>query len=459
MATPTDRLVERCVTATAPTGAVRDRLGRHLLDTVGVALGAGAHADSTPTFEAAAKTLADGAAGPATVWTTGERRPAGVAALVNGALAHSLDFDDTHRESSLHPGAPVVPAALAVAEREDASVARLFTAIDAGYDVACAVGEAVGPDAHYDRGFHGTATAGTFGATAAAGIVAGLDREQFAAAFGTNGSQAAGSLQFLANGAWNKRLHPGLAARRGITAVDLATAGFEGATEPLAGDDGLLYAYSGDPDPAAVATVAESHAVTETSLKPYPCCRYTHPALDALVDIAGTVDTTAVESIRVELPQPGVRLTGDPIEAKRRPDNFVDCQFSMPYGAAVALTTGQAGFGAYHGCLDQLDDPAFRRLLDATEVTTTPAVAEPFPERWAARVVVAADEHHERFVDIARGDPERPLDWAAVETKVHDVASHLPRATRDHLVAAARDPASVDALVTPMRADVQAADD
>ena len=464
---PTERLVSRCLAARDGSldAEVADRLKRHLLDTLGVMVGASAHAESSPPFAAGVDRLAAGGSGEATLLPDGDTRPAEHAALRNGIYAHSLDFDDTHRESSLHPGAPVVPATLAMAEREGTSADRFLAAVDVGYDVACGLGRAVTPDAHYDRGFHITATCGTFGATAAAGVVAGLSREQLAHAFGLNGSQAAGSLQFLANGAWNKRLHPGLAARRAVTAVTLAQAGVVGAAAPIEGDNGFFVGYTDEPNPAALADLEDRHAVLETGLKPYPCCRYMHPALDAVIDIAAEVDPDAVEAVRVELPRSGVKLTGDPIERKRRPDNFVDCQFSMPFGVAVGLSRGQAGLEAFLEAQPDLDDPNLRRLMDATTVETTDAVQDPFPERWAARVVVDADgTTHERFVDEARGEPENPLSWDAVEAKFDTLAegAGLSSADRERAVTVVRslEDHAVDDLVSALSASVEArADD
>ena len=413
-------------------GNVRSQLQRHLLDFLGVSLGARAHAGSTPAFEGAIAILAgsgsgrsggsgSGRDGEATLLTDGSRGPAEHAALANGALAHSLDFDDTHRVSSLHPGAPVIPAALAVAEREGASTDELLRAISAGYDVACTVGEAINSDSHYDRGFHVTATCGTFGATAAAGLLAGSGSEGIESAFGVNASQAAGSLGFLENGAWNKRLHPGLAARRAVLACALAESDFRGAARPFEGEHGFLQGYSDDPDPETFERVGEPPAVTETALKPYPCCRYMHPALDGLREIGAGVDPGEINSITVSLPKPGVTLTGDPIARKRRPGNFVDCQFSMPFGAALALTEGEADLPAFLAAQDRLDDPGLRELMDATEVVRTEEIAERFPGQWAARVVVETcgegSRDHDRLVETARGEPEDPLDWGGTIEK------------------------------------------
>jgi 2-methylcitrate dehydratase PrpD len=434
--TPTEVLVDHALAVDydAIEPDTRDRLRRHVLDTLGIVVGAREVAASSPSVLEGCERLAG--AGDEATTAAGDRRPAADAALLNGALAHSLDFDDTHRGSSLHPGAPVIPAALAVAEREGADARRFLEAVHAGYDVTCAVGRAVNPDAHYERGFHVTATCGTFGAAVAAGVAAGLDRDGLLNATGVAGSQAAGSLQFLANGAWNKRLHPGLAARRGVEAATLAAAGFEGAADPLGGADGFFRGYSGDPDPDAVRDVGDRDAVMETALKPYPCCRYMHAALDALVDLSATLGPADVERMTVDLPGPGVRLTGDPIDRKRRPANFVDCQFSMPFGAALAIDRGAADLIAFLDAQDDLGDPALRALMDATEVTTTDAVSGLFPEKWAARVVVETDEGRiERTVEIARGEPEDPLDWPAVEAKFADLldAAAVPDAASDRL--------------------------
>jgi 2-methylcitrate dehydratase PrpD len=436
---------------------VRDRLKQHLLDFVGLTLGGNEHAVSSQSLLNAMETLAGGyEGGEATVLPTGEQRAAEHAALLNGAFAHSLDFDDTHRASSLHPGAVVIPVALAVAEREGADTNRLVAAIDVGYDVACAVGRAVNPDAHYNRGFHITATCGTFGATAAAGVVASLGEEEFANAFGVNGSQAAGSLQFLANGAWNKRLHPGLAARRGVLALALAENGFEGATEPLDGEHGFFRGYTDEPNFDEFEHIGK-HAVLETSLKPYPCCRYMHAALDGLLDLADEVALDEVESVTVDIPQAGVTLTGEPLAAKRRPSNLVDCQFSMPFGVALALTEGDAGLDAFLDAQPRLDDSRFHRLMDATEVVTTDAVQSVFPERWAARVVVQSNNEHERFVDAATGDPENPLGWDGVTEKFVELATSAgaTRETVDEITDTIHtlDERSVDDLVTATRMD------
>ena len=421
----TERLAEFCAEADSrptPTEA-SSPLERHLLDWAGLVVGAHEHAGSTPSVLGALGAMGS-ETGPSTVLATGERTAPDRAALVNGTLAHSLDFDDTHRASSLHPGAPVISAAVAVAEAEGASTEGLLRAIVLGYDVTCALGRAVNPEAHYDRGFHITATCGTFGATAAVGHLLDLDTEGFVSAFGVNGSQAAGSLQFLDNGAWNKRLHPGLAASRAVLAGSLAASGFRGATRAIEGRHGFFAGYTDDPDLALLSGIEPGAAVRETAIKPYPCCRYIHGAIDGLLEIGREVDAAGVESVEIDLPRSGVALTGEPIEAKRSPENFVDCQFSTPFAAALALSRGDAGLRAFLEAQSDLDAPALVRLMDRVEVETTDRTASRFPETWAAGVVVETKgDRYERFVEHASGEPENALSRERVEAKFRELVT------------------------------------
>src|SRR6201746_103140 len=219
------------------------------LDFLGSAVRARRDAESTPSLLRMLEALALDGRGEATVFGDSKTWTPAVAALLNGALGHSLDFDDTHADSSLHPSAPVVPAAFAVGEITGASGRDVLTAIVAGYEVCCRLGTARAPTSHYARGFHPTATAGTFGAAAAAAKLYGLSAEQIVAAFGVSGSQAAGSLQFLVNGAWNKRYQVGAAAMNGVIAATLARNDFVGSSESVEGKHGLLVGYSDDAHP------------------------------------------------------------------------------------------------------------------------------------------------------------------------------------------------------------------
>ncbi|WP_026381392.1 MmgE/PrpD family protein [Afifella pfennigii] len=335
-------------------GEAAERAKALALDLLGSAVRARAEADSTPALFSAVKALglAPEWCGECCASVAGDEHlyPPLTAALLNGALGHSLDFDDTHAASSLHPSAPVVPAALAAAEMVEAEGESLIAGIVAGYETACRLGMALDPAAHYARGFHPTATAGTFGAAAAAARVFGLAQEGVAAAFGVAGSQAAGSLQFLANGAWNKRYQVGAAAMNGLMAATLAREGFLGAAEAIEGKHGFLKAYSDGAEPArAVAGLGETWETLNIAVKPYPTCRYTHAALDALLQLRAEAGLRAVdiEKVQVGLHGNGIALTAEPVEAKRRPGSIVEGQFSMPFVGAVALLEGGFSWDDY----------------------------------------------------------------------------------------------------------------
>ena len=396
---------------------VIDYAKRLLLDTAGIAVGAEPRAASSASFFEGIRALDSGSGG--TVLATGESMAPEYAAFLNGAMAHSLDYDDTHRASSLHPGAPVLPAALAAAERVDASGAELLTGLVVGYEITIRLGMAVDPESHYDRGFHMTATCGTFGATAAAGSVLGLDADTIASAMGLNGSQAAGSLQFLENGGWNKRAHPGLAAHRALLSLSLAEAGFAAANEPIEGARGFLQGYSDDPHPDLVtAGLGEEWETLRTGLKPYPCCRYMHNALDQLLEIAANEDVSPdeVESVRVLMPAAGVSLTGNPTNTY--PQSFVDGQFSMPFGAGLAFARRSATVDDFIDEIDGGVSDEVRRIIDRTTVESGGWVAEAFPEKWAVEVTVeTVDGTHTRESDFARGEPENPMTWEEVVEK------------------------------------------
>jgi 2-methylcitrate dehydratase PrpD len=329
-----------------------------------------------------------------------------VAALLNGALGHSLDFDDTHADSSLHPSAPVVPAALAAGELVGASGREVLTAIVAGYEVCCRLGNALDPTSHYAKGFHPTATAGTFGAAAAVAKLFKLSPDQIVSAFGVSGSQAAGSLQFLVNGSWNKRSQVGAAAMNGVIAGTLAREGFKGAIEAVEGKHGLLVGYSDDAKPAAAtAGLGEVWETMKVGVKPYPSCRYTHAALDAMIAIKEELKLAPgqIESVEVGLHRNGITLTADPPEAKRRPKSIVDGQFSMFFTGAVALDQGQFGWDDYA----RLKDPALAAIADRINVVRDERL-EGRQHPFGAHVRIKSNGSViERMVDDPSGEPNR----------------------------------------------------
>jgi len=376
-----------------------------MTDFAGSVLRAADDCDSSAVILRMVERLGLGGDGICTVLGVKRRYGAAAAALLNGAFGHSLDFDDTHADSSLHPSAPVVPAALAAAELTGASGADLIASIVIGYEVCCRLGMALDPTAHYARGFHPTATAGTFGAAAAAGRLLGLNSEQMEAAFGVAASQASGSLQFLENGAWNKRYQVGEAAMKGLMAATLAADGFIGAKAALEGKHGFLKGYSDSAVPGRA--IADFGVVWETmriGVKPYPACRYTHAAIDGILALCRdqVLKPQDIERITVGLHRNGIALVGAPIETKRRAKTIVEGQFSMPFAAAVAIQRGQFGWDDY----DLLGQPMTDALSDRVTVRQDDSLEGLDHPFGATLEVVAMGTIHRLRVSDPSGEPD-----------------------------------------------------
>ena len=405
-----------------------------VLDLVGNIIRARHDAESTPPLLAAARALGLAAGNAGVFGDSARYGPAG-AALINGVLGHSLDFDDTHAAGSLHPGCPVIPAALAAGEIAAASGADVLAAIVAGYEVTCRVALALPAGDHYQRGFHPTATCGAFGAAAAAARVFGLDAERVASALGIALSQSAGSLQFLANGAWTKRFQVGWAAMAGLTAATLAREGFKGAAEALEGRHGFLHAYAPSPVPErAVERLGREFELMATAVKPYPSCRYGHAGIDAALALRAEHDLRPeeIEEVTLGLSRSGMLLVGEPAAKKADPQNVVDGQFSGPFVIATALATGAMGWDSY----GHLQDPVIRALLPKIRCEHDPEIEAEFPANMSANLAVRArGQTFRRKVVVAKGEPANFLTEAELRAKFADLTDAVLGAERARTLA------------------------
>src|SRR6201987_2768849 len=410
---------------------VLDRAKVLTLDFLGSAIRARRDAESTPSLMKMLEALELDGKGESTVFGDNKTWPPAVAPLLKGALGHSLDFDDTHADSSLHASAPVVPAAFAVGEMVGASGRDVLTAIVAGYEVCCRLGNALDPTSHYARGFHPTATAGTYGAAAAAAKLYGLSEAQIISAFGVSGSQAAGSLQFLVNGAWNKRYQVGAAAMNGVIAATLGRNDLVGSTEAIEGKHGLLVGYSDDAHPdKAVAGLGSTYETMKIGVKPYPSCRYTHAALDAIIAMRREHNLTPDQVKRVEigLHRNGITLTGD-APTKRHPTSIVGGQFSMFFTGAVALDQGSFGWDDY----ERLGDAAIDTLADKFDRVRDERL-EGRTHPFGARVSITTDDGvHERLYPDPSGEPDSFPDVAAMQQKFLPLARPVLSKRADQL--------------------------
>jgi 2-methylcitrate dehydratase PrpD len=298
---------------------------------------------------------------------------------------------------------------------------------------------ALQPAEHYARGFHPTGTCGAFGAAAAAGLLLGLDAEGVCRALGIAGSQASGSMEFLADGAWTKRLHPGWSACAGLHAAALAEAGFRAPASIVEGRFGFLHAYSGAATTAPLARDGDAFELMRTGVKPHACCRYMQAPIDAALAIraAHRIDPEAVARIEVGLVSAGFPIVCEPAEAKRRPRSVVDQQFSLPFGMAVALARGAASPAEFVPATS--DDPAVAALMDVVVAVRDPALDAQYPRVWPAwvRITLRDGRRLAEHVTHPLGDPENFPDETALETKFRTLARRaLPEGTVERLVAA-----------------------
>ncbi|MCY4311320.1 MAG: MmgE/PrpD family protein, partial [Rhodospirillaceae bacterium] len=377
-----------------------------IFDTIGIALRARWDAASTDSLIRAVDRL--GMRGEtATVIGDSHRYTAAGAALINGALAHSLDFDDTHARGSIHASAPIVPAALAVAEEVGANGKQVIAAVVAGYEIQIRLSLALGPSDHYNRGFHPTATCGAFGAAAAASRIMGLSADQIDSAFGICLSQTAGSMQFLHDGAWTKRSHVGHAAMCGLVAATLAAEGYVGPSEAFEGRAGFFRSHAPNPEPTrAAAGLGEVWETMEIAVKPYPSCRYGHAPIDGLIALREEygIKPHEIEKVKVGLSKTGLDIIGEPLADKQKPISIVDGQFSLPFVAAAALIEGGLGWDDYETLLANDNHKA---LWPKVEAVVDPEVEAEFPDNMAARVQVATkDGVFEKYIQSPRGEPD-----------------------------------------------------
>lgn len=399
---------------------VASRASLLVTDLIGCIVRAQTESPAAPALYSAAKALGM-SEGQHRVF--GDRRTHGAAgaAFLNAALAHALDFDDTHAAGTLHPGAPVIPAAFVAAEMCGATGADLIAAIVAGYEVMCRIAVSLPAGDHYARGFHPTATCGVFGAAAAAGRIFGLSPAGIEAALGIALSQSAGSLQFLVDGAWTKPFQVGWAAMGGLSAAVLARDGFRGPTEAIEGRHGFLQAYAPEPDPSRVVEdLGTRFEMMATGIKPYPSCRYGHAGIDAVLALRREHDLRPqdVETITYGLSRAGLLLVGAPIESKRNPQNLVGAQFSAPFVLSAALATGTLGWDSYQ----LIDDPEISALMQRVECVHDPEIEAEFPANMSGRITIRArGERFAQKVVVPLGEPTNFLDQTALLAKFENL--------------------------------------
>lgn len=350
------------------------------------------------------------------------RASASAAALANGVASHILELDDVHKGSTLHAAAPIIPAALAVAEREKASGKDFLLAVVLGYDAAFRIGEAVNPS-HYFY-WHPTGTVATFGAAIAAGSLLKLSSEQMLNALGGAGTQASGLWEFNADGAMSKHLHPAKAAFNGIVAADLAKLGFTGASRILEGERGFFQATSENPDPTRVTDrLGEHWKITENCYKLYSCCGHTHSTIDNVLDFRQHQEWEADEAVAlIDDIQIETYASGYEIVKEMMPATPYQAKFSLAYCVAAGLLEGWVGleqFGAERFSEAGVEDKNIASLLQRISISIADDISEKYPKEWGTRLKFTLSDGQVQTLESAfpRGNPENPVSTEALEAK------------------------------------------
>ncbi|MFC6090089.1 MmgE/PrpD family protein [Saccharothrix lopnurensis] len=409
--------------------SVRDRV----LDVLGLCVGARRLDTSTA---AIAYVLEQGGAEQAHVVGEARRVPAALAALANGVLAHSLDYDDTHLPSVLHPSASVVPAALAAAEAVRADGRALLAAVAAGLEVCVRLGMAgydrgTNNSVFFEHGQHATSICGAIGGAVAAASLFGLDEAGVAHAIGVSASMSSGVIEANRTGGTVKRLHCGWAAHAGVSAAQLVRHGFTGPPTVLEGRFGFFEAFlHGRFDADALTDgLGEEWEVPGIFFKPYPANHFTHTVVDAGRALREQgVDPDEVESLVIGVPAPVVRTVGEPIERKRVPSTPYEAQFSGPYAVSVGLLGG-SGLGASLAdyAAERLDEPRRRRLMSRADVVADDECTAIFPHQFPAVVRARTRDGREWTAKVLAnwGGPENPLTVEELRAKFRDNARDL----------------------------------
>jgi 2-methylcitrate dehydratase PrpD len=338
------------------------------------------------------------------------------AALANGIIGHAAELDDVHQAAIIHPAAPVLPAALAIAERNGADGRGLIAAVVLGYEVEIRIGTAINPS-HYEF-WHTTGTCGTFGAATAAGKLLGLDQEGMTHALGIAGATAAGLVE--AFGTMSKPLNAGRAAMDGVLAAILAKEGFTGSTKILEAEGGYLKATSKEFDPGKIIeNLGGRFEIANNIFKRHASCGHTHAALDAVLEVVKKYDVKAgdVSEVLVGTYPIAVNIVGKVYE----PKTSSEAKFSLPYCVAAALVYGRVGLGEFSD--EKLSDPEMREVSRRVKVYVSQRFTDSRLGCAEVKIRTRDGKEYHHYVSAPKGYPENPITTRELEEKFKILAS------------------------------------
>lgn len=360
------------------------------------------------------------------------------AALLNGTSGHALDFDDDHREGTMHPSAAVFPAVLAVGENYGVTGREFLLSYILGLEIMIRIGESFLGKSYY-QGFHPTGTCGVFGAATSCAKVMGFDVERTKYALGIAGSFASGTQECTGEGAWQKPLQAGHPAMGGVLAASLAEKRFIGAGTVLDGPNGLIRAFSFKDQfdyGRITETLGEKWEMKDTSIKMYACCRFCGPVFDCALDLYRQgVRSNNVKRIVAKVGDFSIKMLCNPVEQKLKPVTHVDAQFSLPWAVATAICKNEGGIGEFG--TEALKDTQVLAMAEKVAWEFDPAAESMYPRAYPATLIAELNDGRtlQAHVDYPKGDPENPATKTDIISKFHSLTgSHLDKEKREKII-------------------------
>jgi 2-methylcitrate dehydratase PrpD len=401
--------------------SVRERAANLILDLLGSMVGSKEVESSKIATEVA---LELGGPEESTVIGYGRKIAAPHAAFANAIQGYAFDFADDHNESNAHPSVATIPASLAVGEQLHASGREVIEAMALGNEIVCRLGSAFLGKTYY-QGFHPSSTCGTFGAAVSSAKLLKLDVQQIVHAEGIAGSQVGGLMAWNTSGSYTKRLQAGHPAMVGVISARMAQKGFDGPPEIIEGQDGFMQAYSFQRqyDTSLITDgLGTEWTFANSSIKVYPCCRYSAGHLDACLDIVAKhrPDWRRIQHIQIRSSDYTIRLLAMP--RKRDPQNIVDTQFSMPWQAAIALIDGKIDADTF--TQKNIHRPDVRELMTKVDWEVDEEFERRYPEHYSCAVTVTMENGTEytSVIDDPKGDYRNPVTQEQLENKFRALA-------------------------------------
>ncbi len=418
-----ERILSRLTEITDIPSNVRDVARLHFADAVGVGLAATASFEGQP-WVSYGRAVGSGG-GSATILGQNAGASPSNAALVNGGLIHSLEYDDTHTASVVHGSSVLAPAALAVAQSVGASGLAMMRAYVLWYEVLIRLGLAA-KGGYQARGFQITSVGGAIAAAGVAADLYGIEAERASAALGISLSQASGVFEFLSNGSSVKSMHPGWAAHAGLIAADLARVGITGPRTALEGRFGLLNQFA-DTDDALprleeiIGTLGNEWHLLDVAFKFFPACHYIHPFAEAAGRLAEAgVSADQISELVFHVPPPTAPIICEPWDVRKK-SKLHAARWSLPVCFAIRIVTGKLDLASFE------IDPPEQAMALASRCEWRAMTSHHFPDRFEAGVTakLKSGDQREIYIDDVYGNSSRPADEADIMAKLRDNAARL----------------------------------